>query len=548
VTRRTILALLALQLLTLGNWQASRAQDQELLNNPSFESYYESNGTLVPTGWTLTSSVPVSSSGHTWPGESRSGASWNVNATRTVFTMIAYQIVPGVRAGSKLRFSAWANVFTCNRETSCIEDGRSYRVSDQGSQARTRIGVDPKGGTDPNSPNVVWSAFIAPFDQFQQMIIDFTSQNDNGVTVYLYATQSVGMLLNHVYWDDASLQLLRPGQGGNTPGAADGGSNSQFAPPVKTQEAQPDGSIIHIVQPGDTLSSIAYAYKVTVQQLRALNRLSEDAWVLQIGQKIIVRPPDKALAAATGAATNVATEAADGGETFGAIITSTATVSIPVNLTLPPETSSAPAAAQTLAATLPATLLATAPAADTSTPEPTRVAIQTTPLPTVPPISKDGSVCVTAFEDSNTNHWMDADEKLLAGVGLTLSQRGQTVKTLTTTATSPVCFSEIPPGIYAIGAAPPGNYGLTTSGQLEVEVKPGVPLALSFGAASGYRSTPVGTDQAAQGATPPAASAQPDKTAAVLDMLIGNSGLIVFGLAGLVLVVGLGMVMVIRRR
>jgi len=547
VIRRTILALLALQLLTLGGGQLSRAQGQELLNNPSFESYYGSNGNLVPTGWTLTSSVPVSSSGHTWPGESRTGASWDVNATRTVFTMIAYQIVPGVRAGSKLRFSAWANVFTCNRETSCIEDGRSYRVSDQGSQARTRIGVDPKGGTDPNSPNVVWSAFIAPFDQFQQMIIDFTSQNDNGVTVYLYATQSVGMLLNHVYWDDASLQLLRPGQGG-TPGAAGGGSNAQFAPPVKTQEAQPDGSIIHIVQPGDTLSSIAYAYKVTVQQLRALNRLSEDAWVLQIGQKIIVRPPDKALAAATGAATGAATEAVSGGETFGAIITSTATVSVPLNLTLPPESSSAPTAAGTSAATLATAPVMSAPSTETSTPEPTQVAIQTTPLPTVAPISKDGAVCVTAFEDTNINHWMDADEKLLAEVSLTLSQRGQPVKTLTTTATSPVCFSEIPPGIYAIAATPPGNYGLTTSGQLEVEVKPGVSLALSFGAASGYRSTPVGTDQAAQDVTPPATSTQPDKTAAVLETLIGNSGLIVFGLAGFVLVIGLGMVLVIRRR
>src|SRR5262249_10139597 len=152
----------------------------------------------VPVGWKLSASAPVSTDGHQWPGESRTGSSWNVHATKTVFTMIGSQFVPGVREGSKLRFTAWANLFTCDRNTSCIEDGRNYRVSDTSSGARTRIGVDPKGGTDPNAPSVLWSDYIAPFDVFQQMTVDFESQNDNGVTVFLYATQSVGMLLNNV--------------------------------------------------------------------------------------------------------------------------------------------------------------------------------------------------------------------------------------------------------------------------------------------------------------------------------------------------------------
>ena len=589
--RRIILALLALQVLTLGSWQGSRAQGQELLNNQSFESYYPTGGVLVPTGWTLTASAPVGSSGHKWPGESLNGASWDVNATKTVFTFVGYQVVPGVRSGSKLRFSAWANVFTCDRNTSCIENGKSYRVSDQGSQGKTRIGVDPKGGTDPNSPSVQWSAFIAPFDQFQQMIIDFTSQNDNGVTVFLYFTESVGMMLNHVYWDDASLQLLQPGQGGASGGSGgsgnsgnSGGSNSQFAPPVKVQGAQPDGSIIHIVQAGDTLSSIAYAYKITVQQLRKLNKLSEDDWVLQIGQKIIVKGPDQATAAATGvatgaatgAATNSATDGVQGTESFGAIITATPTLKIPVSITLSAESTDqaatpaapvgtdevtkvalAPSTQEVTAAATEAPTVATAAptavataqatSAPTNTPEPTAVAIQTTPLPTVAPINKQGSICVTAFDDANANHWMDAGEKLLAGVNLNLSQRGSAVKTLATTADSPSCFSDIAPGIYAIAAVPPVSYGTTTSGQLEVEVKPGVPLALSFGAAKGYAATPASSDLVVKDVQPPA-SAQVSKSAQVLDTVVGNSGLIVFGLAGLVLVAGLGMAMVIRRR
>jgi LysM repeat protein len=535
-------ALLALSLLGLGSWQIGQAQGLELLQNPSFESYYgTSGGNMVPTGWKLASSTPVSSSGHKWPGESRTGASWDIWATKTVFTAIGYQFVPGVRAGTKLRFQAWANLFTCDRNTSCIEEGRSYRVSDPSSGARVRIGADPTGGTDANAPSVLWSDSISPFDQFQQLTIDFDSQNDNGVTVFLYTTQNYGMLLSHVYWDDASLQLLQPGQPGQPGQPAGGGTPTpQYAPFVKPQGAQPDGSIIHIVQPGDTVWSIAFAYKVTPQQIMDLNHLQPDDF-LQIGQKLLIKGPDPALAA-TGAATAGATGAATQGSTeaappFGAVITSTPTVSVPVENTFP-------AAPVTVEAGVPTEVIAAPTAA-----APTAVALQPTESPTIPtvaPINREASVCVTAFDDANANHWRDANEQLLAGVTLALNQGGQTVKTLSTTADNPSCFSGITSGTYVVAATPPDNYGLTTSGQLEIEVKPGVQLALVFGVASGYKPTPSGVEVAAL-ETPPA-GAQPDKATGIMDTLIGNSGLVVFALAGLVLVGGLGMALILRRR
>jgi serine/threonine protein kinase len=76
--------------------------------------------------------------------------------------------------------------------------------------------------------------------------------------------------------------------------------------------------------------------------------------------------------------------------------------------------------------------------------------------------------CVTVFEDVNANHWMDADEKLLPGVALNLSQSGSsgnTVKTLTTAADSPTCFSSIGPGTYGIAAVPPTSYGYPHMGE-----------------------------------------------------------------------------------
>ena len=132
-----------------------------------------------------------------------------------------------------------------------------------------RIGVDPQGGHDYNAASVQWSDYASPFDQFSQLIIDTVAQTDNGVTVFLSATQSAPMLLNHVYWDDASLQPLGDGCGADSGvGVCLAPPTSPYAPLVKPQGSQPDGSIVHIVGAGDTLASIAYAYKVTVAEIR----------------------------------------------------------------------------------------------------------------------------------------------------------------------------------------------------------------------------------------------------------------------------------------
>ena len=66
-------------------------------------------------------------------------------------------------------------------------------------------------------------------------------------------------------------------------------------PFVSPQNVRPDGSIIHVVQAGDTLSSIAYAYAefgVTAESIAALNEgLKPNSRFLQLGQEIVVLPP-----------------------------------------------------------------------------------------------------------------------------------------------------------------------------------------------------------------------------------------------------------------
>lgn len=60
--------------------------------------------------------------------------------------------------------------------------------------------------------------------------------------------------------------------------------------PLITSTRQPDGSIMHEIQSGQTLSEIAYAYKVDWYSLAQLNDLDLDDPVIFEGEKLIIQP------------------------------------------------------------------------------------------------------------------------------------------------------------------------------------------------------------------------------------------------------------------
>jgi len=80
-------------------------------------------------------------------------------------------------------------------------------------------------------------------------------------------------------------------------GSSSGGVASTVPTTAVTQKIAPvtvvtpneDGSIIHEVEVGQALWNIAIAYEVTVNQLLALNNLSENA-VIYVGQTLFVQP------------------------------------------------------------------------------------------------------------------------------------------------------------------------------------------------------------------------------------------------------------------
>lgn len=68
-----------------------------------------------------------------------------------------------------------------------------------------------------------------------------------------------------------------------------GGGWSLPTPTIATSTPNPDGAIVHVVQPGDTLGTLSVAYDVPLKELLTLNKLTMTS-VIYPGQKIIIRP------------------------------------------------------------------------------------------------------------------------------------------------------------------------------------------------------------------------------------------------------------------
>ena len=77
---------------------------------------------------------------------------------------------------------------------------------------------------------------------------------------------------------------------------------------VLTATPKPDGSVIHVVQSGQTLIGIAQAYGLTVTEIKALNNLTDDA--IYVGDKLIIHPANAPGPTGTTSATTTPTRVA----------------------------------------------------------------------------------------------------------------------------------------------------------------------------------------------------------------------------------------------
>jgi LysM repeat protein len=563
---------LALLLLTIRTPAAAQDSGTNLLRDPGFEfngewrqvTYDEASGSrfsVAPdwNGWFATrgtndpawrnnipNGYPHSETG---AGFTRSGnRSQEISRGGATFTAAVYQTV-AVAQGSNVTASAWARMnLNLNSNPS----------------AQARIGIDPNGGTNPYDSDIVWSTpVINSINSFTQMTVSATATGPS-VTLFLFATQQFPSDPNGVYWDDASLTIGGPGgsAGGvaGTPGTAQPGATPlptqppapAFAPPVQPQGAQDDGSIVHTVGSGDTIDSIAAAYSTTRDAILALNPQITNPRFISIGQRILVREAPEGGSSEEDEDDEdeaAASEEDDEGSQPTARPTRTRTPR-PTEAADDEESVEAASEDEEEATEEPEMPEPTSTPAPTNTPAPTApVAVAQVP-PQAAVDATVGAVCVMLFEDDNQNARMDQDETTLAGGTITLNQGGSAVGNFQTDdSLDPFCFEDLQPGQYTTVASAPQGYGLTTADQFTVRVTGGATITVQpFGAAQGVEA--IAPEQDSVSELEPQAVVLEDETTDEDDNteLLQNLGLIVFGLAGLTLLGGLGTIVLMRRR
>lgn len=508
---------------------AVHAQEGNLLTNPGFEQPHGDGMSLsAPPGWSAWSNQTSGLVGRQLQrgtevvssvGVYEGNGSFDAYRGWSAYNVSIYQTV-AVQPGSTLRLSAFGRIWSCDSDVDSPIDncltGDGSVVSQTAAGATFRVGIDPTGSNNPNAGTIVWSGTTAPYTSFQQMAVDATAQGDK-VTVVLNAFMQAPARHQHVFWDSAVLAA-------STGGAAGAGGQTSapaVAPPVAAQDANDDGSLIHTVQSGDTVAAIAYTYNITIPELLELNGMTmDDARFIYPGQELIVRLADDGSAPTADepeASTEPAAEGTEGSAE------STEAVDMP-------EVASAELGAK------PIEEYEAAPVVGASL-----------PMVRFSDAVSTGAVCTLIFDDNNPNRLREGGEGLLPGGQIMLTDAGAAVGTYTTDGENePYCFDGLTPAEYTVLMVPPDGYGATTPTMYMLTVEAGKTVNAVFGASSGFVPPQPPSAQAVGGLFTDE-SAEEELPTEPLDLLMQYSGLIVLGLAGVVLVGGLGVTALLRR-
>ncbi len=401
-----------------------------------------------------------------------------------------FQVVRNLAPGAVVEGSFNAHAWACNESSeaalSCGDAHAFY----------FRVGIDPTGGTDPFSGNIVWSAPYYHYDQFGKVgPVQATVGANGAATLFLQGYAKWPYQHNDAYFDSASLVQVTQGEPPAPTAAPPPPTSSAPQPtsaPAPTALPRPDGATVHIVQEGDSLFGIACQYmSCDLERLRALNGLGPNDNMLSIGQEIVI---------------------------------SGATVVIPT-ATPSPE-----------------------PTQDISPEQPTE---QPTEIPTViiPVTTGDtGSLCVLAFNDQNNDMIRQEGESLLPSSSLSLIGVDGVVGTPYTTdgLNEPYCFENLPPGNYVLRQTPPPGYAPSGPNEWGVMVAAGSVSSLQLGyTREDGSTTPVATPEGEPETQNPDGNDTPSGGAnKILTTIIRITGGIVLLLALAVV----GLIIVSRRR
>lgn len=172
-------------------------------------------------------------------------------------------VIPGVT----YRFQVWGHSWSAQ------DDDDAYSGPEDGLLIQ-KVGIDPTGGDDWQSANIIWGAERLQYDIYGLFEIAATAQAPT-MTLFVYSQPAFPVKHNDVYWDDATLFVVNQGTTPPPP-----------PPPTDTGGEQPAGGV-HVVQPGETLSAIARRYGTTAQAIAAANNIA-NLNLIRPGQQLTI--------------------------------------------------------------------------------------------------------------------------------------------------------------------------------------------------------------------------------------------------------------------
>ncbi len=401
-----------------------------------------------------------------------------------------YQVVRNVAPGTVVEASYAAHAWSCSEDstTSCGDPYAFY----------FRVGIDPNGGTDPFSSNIVWSSPYYHYDKFGIVGPVQATVGASGTATFF--TQFYGKWPNKhndAYSDNMSLKVVSQGTP-STPTPEPPPPTSEAPPtavaPQFTPTPRPDGAIVHIVVAGDTMFGLAIEYGVDLDELRRLNAGTVINDFLSIGQEVIISGTPSTAATAT-----------------------------PQPQTTPDTTQVTPEATQ--------------PASPGGLP--------------AEPTGNTASLCVLAYYDANNDMFRQADggEMALPNAEINLVGMAGPAGTYKTDGISePYCFQNLEPGNYILRHTAPSGYRLTDAGQWNIPLNAGQVSSLNLGyvrddsAGSSPETTKENPDATAT-STATDGKESPSGVTKVLNTVLRITGIIV-----LVLAIAVGVLFFLSRR
>ena len=194
-----------------------------------------------------------------------------------------FQQVSGIAPGTRLRFSTYMQAWSTNA---------TYGPSDHSQTMDMRVGIDPFGGTDGFSPNIIWSDAFDTFDAWGLYSIEATAQAGT-VTVFTHSAPHYANQHNDIYVDDASLVAVdgSTSSGGNT---TPPDNNPPVVVPPTPEPIQVTG-FNYVVVRGDNYYRIAQRFGVSLSTLLAANHVINPQ-ILFVGVVLLIPsdnpPPD----------------------------------------------------------------------------------------------------------------------------------------------------------------------------------------------------------------------------------------------------------------